>query len=841
MESPATAEQAEGKREPTMKKKLLGQVIATMDKHAVVSITDADGRITSVNSRFAELCGYSEEELIGQNHSIINSGTHPEAFFRELWETIQSGQVWTGEICNRRKDGSLFWVETTITPYMGQDGMPDRFVSLRTVIDKDKKVDRDLFNQTRLLRLLNEATSQLLEATTTELDTIIDKILAHTGEVLALSALLLWDKCPATGQMHIYSEWWSPLESASRRIISLETFHNYQKAQQNAAECETESETADGSGNSASGKTKDDESNTSLYLPLEKNGEIKQYLQVEIPSCHKPLTSDENQMLQVLGDTLAAALARNASESLLSTHQQLLAQSQIHAGIYTWEESLDGQHVSWSSDNAVELFGLEKNETELTQQQAMLQIHPDDRAWVQAASAKCVRSNQPIDIEYRVIWPNGSIHWHEKRGSLQLDSMGNPVRVLGITQRIDDRKASDLALEESERRLREAQRLAKVGYWSLDLATDKAIWSDEVYRIFDQHPAHFTPTSDSFMALINTEESLTLEELTDLASSPNKTLEARILTPTGIERFISLKVQQQANRDKPTVISGAIQDITERKQVEMKLHSARKVAEEANQAKSEFFAKMSHDLKTPLNAIIGFSQLLSIDESLSEENQDNVNEIFTASHQLLGMITDLLNMAKVDAGQINMELEDVELNEVIQECIDLATTKSHRQDIRVQLKSAPLTHVICDRTHLKEAISHLVANAIKYNKPAGKVTIYLESQPETMRTRIFVRDTGRGISRDKVDELFKPFSRLRDNMTDDSGIGLGLAMSSRLIEMMGGKMGVESVPEIGSTFWVELETTEADSLTNGNAVSYFLDDNQTSDYSQQEQEFRLIS
>ncbi len=319
MDSPATAKQAEGKRENIMRKKLLGQVIATMDKHAVVSVTDADGRITSVNNRFAELCGYSEKELVGKSHSIINSGTHPEAFFREMWDTITAGQVWTGEICNRHKDGSLFWVETTITPYMGQDGKPDRYVSLRTVIDKDKKVDRDLFNQTRLLRLLNEATSQLLEATTGELDTIIDKILAHTGEALALSALLLWDKCPATDQMHIYAEWWSPLENASRRIICLEAFQSYQKAQHNTDADEATTK----NGESTPRQERDDESNTSLYLPLEKNGEIKQYLQVEIPSCHKPLTGDENQMLQVLGDTLAAALARRLAKNHLQ-HRLLL-------------------------------------------------------------------------------------------------------------------------------------------------------------------------------------------------------------------------------------------------------------------------------------------------------------------------------------------------------------------------------------------------------------------------------------------------------------------------------------------------------------------------------------
>lgn len=231
---------------------------------------------------------------------------------------------------------------------------------------------------------------------------------------------------------------------------------------------------------------------------------------------------------------------------------------------------------------------------------------------------------------------------------------------------------------------------------------------------------------------------------------------------------------------------------------------ARQEAEALNRAKSEFLSRMSHELRTPLNAILGFGQLLEYDLD-DRENRDSVDQILRAGQHLLTLIDEVLDIAQIEAGHISLSVEPVSVRSVVRESVDLVRLMADKQGIVLHAEDALATEhfVRADHQRLKQVLLNLLSNAIKYNRGGGSVTISCESGPQE-RLRIIVRDSGRGIAAGKVERLFTPFDRLDADQTDVEGTGLGLALSKGLIEAMGGRLGVESVEDQGSSFWVDL-------------------------------------
>jgi PAS domain S-box-containing protein len=236
---------------------------------------------------------------------------------------------------------------------------------------------------------------------------------------------------------------------------------------------------------------------------------------------------------------------------------------------------------------------------------------------------------------------------------------------------------------------------------------------------------------------------------------------------------------------------------------------ARQEAEALNRAKSEFLSRMSHELRTPLNAILGFGQLLEHDLD-DRENRDSVDQILRAGQHLLTLIDEVLDIARIEAGHISLSVEPVSVDIVVRESVDLVRLMADKQGVTLHAEDALAAQhfVRADHQRLKQVLLNLLSNAIKYNRGGGSVTVSWESGPQE-RLRIIVRDSGRGIAAGKLERLFTPFDRLDAEQTDVEGTGLGLALSKGLIEAMGGRLGVESVEDQGSSFWVDLPVASA--------------------------------
>lgn len=238
------------------------------------------------------------------------------------------------------------------------------------------------------------------------------------------------------------------------------------------------------------------------------------------------------------------------------------------------------------------------------------------------------------------------------------------------------------------------------------------------------------------------------------------------------------------------------------------LANAIEEARSANQAKSAFLSSMSHELRTPLNAILGFAQILTSDTlpSTLEQKKEFANHILKSGRHLLTLINEILDLAKVESGTVTLSMEPVALADILLETRTMVEPIAAGRGVRVLYPEVPGAVVLADRTRLKQVLLNLLSNAVKYNRDAGAVVLSCE-QVGPSRLRLSVQDTGVGLDADQVASLFQPFNRLGQEGGQQEGTGIGLVVTKRLVELMGGEIGVSSSPGVGSVFWIELATT----------------------------------
>jgi len=243
-------------------------------------------------------------------------------------------------------------------------------------------------------------------------------------------------------------------------------------------------------------------------------------------------------------------------------------------------------------------------------------------------------------------------------------------------------------------------------------------------------------------------------------------------------------------------------DITDKRQSELAILKSKEEAEKANQAKSDFLSSMSHELRTPLNAILGFTQLLKYEKTLTEKQQSHISEIGSAGNLLLELVNQILDLARIERGHLQLSIEQVNLSDVFKECHSMIAPLAEQNNLSLDIKSDISGYVIADYTRLKQVMLNLLGNAIKYNVKNGSVSLKV-IQKENGIIRISIVDTGKGISEELLPDIFQAFNRLNATNTIE-GTGIGLSISKQLVEMMKGSIGVTSKLNHGSEFWIEL-------------------------------------
>ena len=341
-------------------------------------------------------------------------------------------------------------------------------------------------------------------------------------------------------------------------------------------------------------------------------------------------------------------------------------------------------------------------------------------------------------------------------------------------------------------------------------ANDRLILCNSVYRTLVGHALPGQLVGRSFAEVIEAwSRELAFQSEADREHFKDERLRSRGETKSTFD-VRTLDGRSLRVTDRRTSEGGLVKtiwDLTDDVHLAEELAKARAAAESASAAKSEFLSSMSHELRTPLNAILGFTQLMRRDrkEPLTERHRERIEQILKGGQHLLRLIDDILDLSRIEAGGLSMSVEPVSVPDVLSEVTSTLETMASRSGLVLKVSELPhdLPLIVADRTRFAQIVMNLGSNAIKYNRPSGKVTFTI-AVPAPGRVRLTVSDSGVGIPLEKQGKLFQPFQRAGQETGPIEGTGIGLVITKRLVEMMHGAIGFHSVPDQGSEFWVEL-------------------------------------
>jgi two-component system, sensor histidine kinase and response regulator len=469
------------------------------------------------------------------------------------------------------------------------------------------------------------------------------------------------------------------------------------------------------------------------------------------------------------------------------------------SGVGTWSWDVLKNSIFWD-DFIHPLFGLQPGTFPGRYEDFLAMLHVNDRDRVAQEVARSVEDNAPYDTEYKVVWPDGSVRVLGSRAKVYRDSAGRPLRMTGVCWDITERKRLEdrfrLAVEASPAALlmvhqdgrilmANSRGLAMFSYSEKELVGQPI----EVLvppRFRAGHPAH----RDSFFNH-------------PVQRAMGADLDLLGVRKDGSEFPVKVGLSPVETADGQAVICGVI-DITDQKKTLEVMRQAKDAAESASRAKSSFLANMSHEIRTPMNGIIGMAQLLAQTE-LRSHQRDYLATVEESAHILLRLLNDILDFSKIEAGKLELECVDFRLSECVARASQMLVLRATEKGLEIACRVAPEIpdHLRGDSGRLQQVLVNLLGNAVKFTE-AGEIFVNVNAESITtdkVRLHISVSDTGIGIPKDKVEQIFHPFEQAESSTTRRfGGTGLGLAISRQLVEMMHGRIWIDSELGRGSKF-----------------------------------------
>ena len=575
--------------------------------------------------------------------------------------------------------------------------------------------------------------------------------------------------------------------------------------------------------------------------------------QSDSPTIEQELRDEIGELREKLARAEALIEFRNYRRRELSRMLKL--------GIWEWDE-VANEALSYS-DELAEVLGIDSGELQATfrrHEDLEHLVHPDDREHFRKhVDGKSILKPDICHVfDYRIIDKKGEIrHLREFEQGVFSDS-GELEASFGMVQDITEEQNSLAALRESEERYSSLFAQMPLGVQEEDYTAVKKVVDKLKFQGVDDLEDYFlsnprvlremigqTRITNVNEALIRLHEAASLEEFLAVEANFDEWWDAQWVEyyAAEIAALASDKKYYEAERVDSrvdgsyfetrsivTLVRGyedtwervitIHEDITDRKQAEAALIEAKDLAEQANNAKSHFLSSMSHELRTPLNAILGFSQLFAYDRNLSDEHLANATEINRAGRHLMSLIDQILDLSRIEAGEAGVSLEPVSLKQVLNDSVRWVEPLAKKRGIEIKFTEHEFDglNVLADTIRLKQVFLNLLTNAVKYNQEGGSISVKLDSKPGGL-LRVGVQDTGTGLSAEKLKELFQPFNRLGAEFSAVEGTGIGLVITRQLLDLMNGRLEIDSEPGVGSTFWVNLEASQAAVLTSEAPIS----------------------
>ena len=740
-----------------------GLVAAVEQAADGIVITATDGKIQYVNPAFTAMTGYSSEEAVGRYPRILKSGREPVAFYEELWNTIRSGRIWHGELVNRRKDGTFYNEEMQISPVRVPNGEISSYIAIKRDVTERRAAEEA---QNFLAAIVESAADAIVSFTPAGL------ILTWNRSAEAIFGYSARDAVGKPMSILVAPEGLPRLPHYTERVLQGNTVPQYES------------------------------------VCLHQDGR-----RIHVSITGSPLRNSAGKAVAISLILHDITERKRAEEALRESEDRFrIMANSCPTGI--WVTDAQGG-VQFINRKYREFRGTTYEQVEADKWQLVL--HPDDAPEYARAFHRAVREHTPFRADARVRRADGEWRWVESYAEPRLSPGGEFLGLVGTSQDITERKQSEQALQSSEEKFRQLAENVREVFFMLSPATKEMLYVSPAYeQVWGRSRDSLYQNPMSWMAAIHPDDLLQARLLAarQLQGEPVES-EYRIRTPDGVEKWIRARAFPIHNQAGQLLrIVGIAEEITQRKRYLEELIHAREDAEAANQAKSSFLANMSHEIRTPMNGILGMAGLL-LNGDLEPRQRKRAQTLCDSAEALLGILNDILDFCRMEAQKVTLEETAFDLRNLVEGVADLMAVKSQEKGVELLCFIEPdvPTQLLGDTSRLRQVLVNLTGNAVKFTA-AGEVSIRVkcETAGEPGRIRFEVRDTGIGIPENKRTVLFHPFSQV-DTSTSRryGGTGLGLSIVRMLVDIMGGKFGLESVEGKGSCFWftVALERQSA--------------------------------
>lgn len=519
----------------------------------------------------------------------------------------------------------------------------------------------------------------------------------------------------------------------------------------------------------------------------------------------------DGEVEHVLNISVDITEQKSAMAKLAKTHTKVetaerFALSQSVAKVGTFEWQLIENQIIWSPEMEM-LYGLKPGIFKGTPDEVQKYIHPEDQPGVSKRVRAAFRGGPQFNMEYRIIWPDGSVHWMIGRGKVIRDQAGAPIRFLGVNVDITDQK-------QTEERLALALEASQLGIWEWDIPANELVWSDQLKRIFGLKPSA-TVTYEQYLNILHPDDRSKLQQIIEAAlkSGESYQIEHRVVWSDGSIHWVLGQGKAFLIDGKPVRMTGTSLNIDERKKtaeletITKHLIAEHKLLMRLNAAKDEFISIASHQLRTPATAVKQYLGMLLAGYagklSLTDDQLSMINIANESNERQIRIVSDLLRVAQVDAGKVSLAKERIDLIKLIREVINdlLKNFEAKRQTVKLTQASKDL-YVFLDKAHIRMVLENILDNASKYSSDKTVIHINLGQNPRHIVIKVI--DHGVGIAKSDQKKLFKKFSRVDNQLSMVAGgSGLGLYWAKKIISLHNGKISVSSKPGIGTTFTIK--------------------------------------